>query len=96
MMFHIESIEIVEELGHPLIHDLMVRPPELKLVQKYRSTLGYLGADGGQNVLSQIMFNCLSVSLVKFTRMVVGGPLGTHVVTEPMDILLKNWAIINN
>jgi len=39
MMFDIKSIEVVEEFGHPFVHDLMVRPSELQFVEEDGSAL---------------------------------------------------------
>jgi hypothetical protein len=39
MMFDIKSIEVVEEFGHPFVHDLMVGPSELQFVEEDGSAL---------------------------------------------------------
>jgi len=91
MMLDIESIKIVEELGHPFIHDLMVGPSELKFVEEDCSALGYLGAKGGEDCCGEVVLNSCTVTLVEFARVVVGRALGTHVVTSALGIEALGW-----
>jgi len=66
-MFDIKSIEVVEELGHPLVHNLMIGPSELEFVEEDGSTLRCLGAEGGEDSVGQIVFNRFTMSLVEFS-----------------------------
>jgi len=79
-MLDVESIEVVEEFGHPFVHDLMIGPSELQFVEEDSSALGCFGAEGGEDGGGEVIFNGLAVALVEFAGMVVGGALGAHVV----------------
>jgi len=85
-MLDVESIEVVEEFGHPFVHDLMIGPSELQFVEEDSSALGCFGAEGGEDGGGEVIFNGLAVALVEFAGMVVGGALGAHVVAACVDL----------
>jgi hypothetical protein len=71
VMLDIVAIEIGEKLLQPLIHNLMVGPPVVKLSKKNRSTLTSLISQRWKNVCGQVPFDGFSVPLVQLTGPVV-------------------------
>mmetsp|Transcript_32370 Transcript_32370/g.65879 ORF Transcript_32370/g.65879 Transcript_32370/m.65879 type:complete len:93 (+) Transcript_32370:3170-3448(+) len=84
-MLDIIPIEIRKELLEPLVHDLMIGPAMLELVEEDGPPLSGFVSEGGEDGVVEVLFDGFAVALVEVAGPVVGGALGAHVVACCVD-----------
>mmetsp|Transcript_29408 Transcript_29408/g.88474 ORF Transcript_29408/g.88474 Transcript_29408/m.88474 type:complete len:317 (-) Transcript_29408:35-985(-) len=93
VVLDVVAVQIHEEEAHPLVHDLVVRPPRRQL--REQEVLALL-AQRGQDRLRQIVADGLAVALVELLGPVVRRPLRAHVVARRvrLDVLLGREEVL--